>query len=325
MFDELTSAIDERHRGFFAKSGDARQVWALDTEHGRVVYLPEDGVDDRVREACDAGRLRCSMADCPDPRFIARGGELRRHHFAHKVAHTKHATAAVFRAEAVAMLADWARHFPSAEVATRQEGTLGAVAIRSKRTGKVITLAITYDRAYPYWREDAQSGHDQLLVGHTNGLLLPRSEHPRQPGLWCCGEPQLVTTIITRHGAAIAVNPQQRLVATLMTAESARSARLIPLSLLEHPVVCIVSDLDACRLDETGLVTPPLHELRDYRRRHASRGRIPSQRQARPAPPRDPARDREQELRREYLRRAQGLSTEQQLALIKELFLADKP
>jgi hypothetical protein len=108
------------------------------------------------------------MADCPDARFLAKGGELRRHHFAHKVAHTRHVPAAVFRAEAVAMLADWARHFPSTEVATSDEGVLGAVAIRSKRSGKVVTLGVTYDRSYPYHGRDcgrSDRAHDRRPAG----------------------------------------------------------------------------------------------------------------------------------------------------------------
>ena len=327
MFGQLTSAIDDRHRSFFAKSGDARQVWALDSHSARVVYLPEDGVDEQLRHACERGGLRCPMADCPDPRFIARGGDMRRHHFAHKVAHTKHTTAAVFRAEAVAMLADWARKFPSAQVATRDEATVGAVTIRSSRTGKVVTLAITYDRSYPYWRENDAAPHDQLLVGHTRGLLLPRTEHPDKPGVWCCADPQLVATIIMRHGAAIAVNPQQRLVATLMPAYSAHSAGLVPLAILGHPNVCIVSDLDACRLDETGLVTPAIDTLRASRKRDAKR----AQTRSRPSSPASippsvtPGAQRDHAQRQEYLRRAQGLNTERRLALLKEIFLADKP
>lgn len=327
MFNQLTSAIDERHRDFFAQSGDARQVWARDSDRGRVIYLREDGVDHQLRQACDEGRLCCPMSDCPDPRFVAKGGELRRHHFAHKVAHTKHAPAAVFRAEAVAMLADWARHFPSAEVATSDEGNLGRVAVRSTRTGKVVTLAITYDRSYPFWTDDDEptaAGYDQLLVGHTRGLLLPRTEHSTQPDVWCCADPQLIRSIIIRQGAAIAVNPQRRLVATLMPSAAARSSGLIPMTLVGHPNVCIVEDLDACRLDETGLLTPAARTLRAWRARQAARRPAPSLSNT-PAPA-TPTRaaTRYYARQQEYLRRAQGLNTEQRLALIKEMFLANR-
>lgn len=325
MFTQLTSAIDERHRSFFAKAGDARQVWALDSDSAQTVYLPEGGVDDATRSACERGHLRCPMADCPDPRFVAKGGDVRRHHFAHKTAHTKHVTAALYRAEAVAMLADWARHFPSAEVATSDEGVLGAVAIRSKRTGRVVTIAVTYDRSYDYWPDRDTARHDQLLIGHTRGLLLPRAEHPSSPGVWLSGDPQLAGTIILLHRAAIAVNPQERLVATVLAASVARDAGLVPNTRLDHPNVCVVDDLDACRLDETGLVTPALTTLRAWHNREvAKRASTPSRSNAPISmQPAAPSRDHAQQ--QEYLRRAQGLDTDQRLALIKEMFLADKP
>jgi len=148
MFDHATGSIDSRHRGFFADSGDARQVWAWSTDEERVVYLPEAGVDAAIRRACHEGRLRCSMPDCADPRFIARGGDERRHHFAHRVAHTPHVAATVWRHESAAMLADWARRYPSANVTVEESDGVSAVHICSARSGKTVTLAITYDRSY---------------------------------------------------------------------------------------------------------------------------------------------------------------------------------
>lgn len=47
MFTQLTSTIDGRHRGFFAKFGDARQVWALDSDRGQTMYLGEIFLDDQ--------------------------------------------------------------------------------------------------------------------------------------------------------------------------------------------------------------------------------------------------------------------------------------
>ena len=54
MFDGAAAAIDERHRDFFADAGDARQVWARDEETGGLFYLAEGGVDQEVRDRCDA-------------------------------------------------------------------------------------------------------------------------------------------------------------------------------------------------------------------------------------------------------------------------------
>lgn len=331
MFKQLTSAIDRRHRSFFAASGDARQVWALNTTTGRVDYLPEDGVDENVRRACEQEHLRCPMRDCPDPRFSAKGGTVRRHHFAHKVAHTKHSTAAVYRAEAVAMLAQWARRYSGAEITTSDAEQLGTVAIRSTKTGKVLKLGVTYNRSYDYWAKQASDLHDQLLIGHTRGLLLPREEHPDEPGVWCCGDPQLVGAIILLHHVAIAINPQERLVATLINATVARRAGLIPMSVTERPNVCIVVDINDCSLDETGLVTPTLDRLREWQHQEEARRSAAPRPDRRPPPtpahetpwrPAEPPRKDPRE--EEYQRRARGLSTDDRLALIKEIFLKDK-
>ena len=75
-------------------------------------------------------------------------------------------------------------------------------------------------------------------------------EHPRLPGAWYCGEPQLVSDIIRTHGAAIAINPQLRLAATLVPTTTAERAGLAPRTAHNHPTICLVSDLAACRLDE---------------------------------------------------------------------------
>lgn len=80
------------------------------------------------------------------------------------------------------------------------------------------------------------------------------------------------------------------------------------MTLVDHPNVCIVEDLDACRLDGTGLLTPALTTLRAWRARQAAR---------RPAPPRSnapapatptQAATRHHARQQEYLRRAHGLT-----------------
>jgi hypothetical protein len=252
MFEQPTATFDQRHRGFFNATDEPRQVWALDASTGQIVYLPQHAVGDSVRDACRTGRLRCPIAQCPDPRLIAKGGTQRRHHFAHKVAHTHHDSAAIFRTEAVAMLADWAQRYRGAQIGTRHDGSLGIVTIRSLTTGKVAELAVTYNP-----REDPTGAGRQLLIGHTRTLLLPRSEHPLVPGAWCCGSPRLVADLIGRTGAAIAVNPERRLVGTVLSTDLAERAGLTPKNTDNHPTICLIDDLDACQLDEHGTITTP--------------------------------------------------------------------
>lgn len=280
MFEQATGTYDQRHRDFFNTSEEPRQVWAFDSTRGQIVYLPEDTVNDSVRDACRDGRLRCPIANCPDPRLIAKGGAKRRHHFAHKVAHTRHDSAAVFRTEAIAMLAAWARRYRGAQISSRDDGTLGIVTIRSATTGSSSELAVTYDP-----RQDLMpTARQQLLVGHTRALLLPRGEHPQLPGAWLCGDPRLVGRLIAEHGAALAVNPERQLVATVLTARIAARIGLIPTPTTGHPTACLIDHVDNCRLDADGTITTPaLRTLRAWEQRHGPAGRPPRPRRKRAA------------------------------------------
>lgn len=328
MFRQATGTIDSRHRGFFAEAGDARQVWAR--RHGAggeggVFFLADGGVTDEVRRDCAGGRLVCPMADCPNPRFIARGGELRRHHFAHRVAHVKHATAAVWRHEAMTMLADWAARYRGAEVDVDEDDRAATVRIRSQPTGRQVELQVTYDRRFNAPLEALRDPSRQLLVGHTRGLLLPREPCPELTDAWWCGTSRLVGELILWRGFAVAVNPEQRLVGTLLDIYAALRVGVLARSArTPHPTLCVVDKLDDCKLSEHGLTTPTAQRLIAERTRQPARTTTP---------PRDPqptaapqhtaprpgvAGDARQA---EYLRRAQGLDTEQRLALLKEMFL----
>ena len=330
VFRQATGTIDARHRGFFAEAGDARQVWARRQggEAAGVFFLGEGGVTEEVRRDCSEGRLVCPMADCPDPRFIARGGNVRRHHFAHRVAHVKHATAAVWRYEAMTMLADWAARYRGAEIDAHDGERAATVRIRSQRTGREIELQVTYDRRFDAPLEQLRDPARQLLVGHTRGLVLPREPCPQLPGTWWCGTSRLVGEMLLWNGWAIAVNPEQRLVATLLDAYVALRAGLLPRSApMPHPLLCLVCELDRCRLTEHGLATPTTQRL------IAQRAHEPARRAPTPSPPsesdaatpiapfHDERRTPGDARQAEYLRRAQGLSTGQRLALLKEMFL----
>lgn len=283
MFEQPTATYDQRHRGFFTTSDEPRQVWAFDSTRGQIVYLPDDAINDSVRDACRHGRLRCPIAHCPDPRLIAKGGTQRRHHFAHKVAHTQHDSAAVFRTEAIAMLTAWARRYRGAQITSRHDGTLGIVTIRSAATGNSSELTVTYDPRH----EPTPTARRQLLVGHTRALLLPRGEHPQLPGAWLCGDPRLVGRLIAEHGAALAINPEHQLVATILTTATAARIGLTPPPTTGHPRICLSCHIDDCRLDPGGAITTPaLRTLRAWEERHgpAGRPRPPRPTRAAPAP-----------------------------------------
>jgi len=287
MFEQATATFDRRHQSFFAAGDEPCQIWALDTQRDHVVHLPDGAVTDAVRLACREGRLRCPVAGCPDPRLIAKGGTQRRHHFAHKVAHTPHDSAAVHRTEAVAMLAAWARRYRDAHISTSDDDALGIVTIRSQRSGRLAELAVTYDPRHEPARTPV-SPTRQLLLGHTRSMLLPRLEHPARAGAWLCGDARLTRELIHKHGAAIAVNPQHQLVGTLIDTRIARHAGLIPNDTAAHPTICIAEHIRTCRLDADGsLTTPVLRALRAWQAEHpdAPHGRPPR----RPRPPSTPA------------------------------------
>ena len=252
MFEQATATADSRHRTFFERSGEVRQVWARQAD-GTLFHLADGAVDDGVRAAAHAGRLTCPYPDCADPRFIAKGGSERRHHFAHQVAGQEHRTSAGWRHQALLMLADWSvRRYPHLQIDIDDHEDGESLRLRSPRTGRVVRLTVTYDRRY---QPPAPARGEQLLLGHTRGLLLPRAEADDAPGRWWCGESRLVGDLIAEHGRVLAVNPQERLVATVAGAYLAQEAGLVR-GHSSEPVLCVVEGLEHARLDADGLHTP---------------------------------------------------------------------
>ena len=247
MFERATGTADDRHRQFFGSTVELRQVWARRSD-GQLFYLAAGGVDEQVRADAHAGRLTCPYPGCPDPRFIARGGPERRHHFAHKVAGAEHDTAAGWRYQALLMVAEWCqRRHPRIDVELNQYA--GSLRLRSSRSGTVVYLAVTYD-----------PGHEptpdrQLLLGHSRKLLLPRETVDGGPERWWCGEGRLVGELIAEQGWVLSVNPQDRLIATLVDGDIARAAGLVH-GHSRHQLLCIVDELDHVRLTADGLHTP---------------------------------------------------------------------
>lgn len=260
MFDQATATADPRHRAFFGREGEVRQVWAR-RDDGALFYLDDGAVDDEVRAAAHAGQLICPYPGCPYPRFIARGGRERRHHFAHKVAGQEHRSTAVWRHQALLMLTDWiTRRYPHLELTLDDDATLS---IQSPRSGRVLRLTVTYDRRY---QPPAPAPGAQVLVGHSRALLLPRQEAQGAPSCWWLGEGRLVGDIIANHGWVVAINPQERLIATVTTSDLARTAHLTQ-DRHRTPLLCVVDELEHARLDQHGLHTPASDRIDQERER----------------------------------------------------------
>ena len=217
-----------------------------------MFYLADGAVNSEVREEAHAGHLICPYPGCPAPQFIAKGGSERRHHFAHRVAGQEHRSSAVWRHQALVMLTEWlASRYPQLDVAFDDREGGESVCIRSPGSGRVVGLTVTYDRRH---QPPASRSGAQLLVGHSRALLLPRREATDTPGSWWCGESRVVGDIVADRGWALAINPQERLIATITTSELARSARLIK-DLPNGPLLCVVDELEHAHLDADGLHT----------------------------------------------------------------------
>jgi len=58
MFEHATATVDRRHRAFFDRAGEVRQVWARRAD-GKLFYLRDGGVDTEIRDAAHAAELTC--------------------------------------------------------------------------------------------------------------------------------------------------------------------------------------------------------------------------------------------------------------------------
>ena len=185
------------------------------------------------------------------------------------------------------MLADWsARRYPNLEIDLddREEGE--SLRLRSPRSGRVVRLSVTYDRRY---QPPPLASGEQLLLGHSRALLLPRREAHAPPGRWWCSEGRLVGDLLAERGWALAVNPQERLVATVAEADLAREAGLIQ-EPLARPAAVRRRPARACSPGRRGGSHPGQRRPRQSARPQASRGgraraALDGSRGARPRPP----------------------------------------
>jgi hypothetical protein len=159
------------------------------------------------------------------------------------------------------MLTDWITgRYPHLQLTPDDDATLS---IRSPRSGRVVRLRVTYDRRYHL---PVPTSGEQVLLGHSRALLLPRQEAKGAPSCWWCGEGRLTGEIIAEHGWVVAINPHGRLIATATTSELARAAHLTQ-DRHRIPLLCVVDELERARLDENGLHTPASDRIDQERAR----------------------------------------------------------
>ena len=146
----VTVTSEEQLRAAFFAGVERRQLFARDTRldvDAPLVFMA-DGAADALREDCRAGFLVCPIPDCPDPRYVARGGS-RRHHFAHRADGAGgHAPERFFHVVGKHLLAAWVRRRHSglhvAVEAPVETGQIADVLVTSPRTGKRIALELQY-------------------------------------------------------------------------------------------------------------------------------------------------------------------------------------
>jgi hypothetical protein len=163
---------------------DRRQLYARDLrlpDDAALVYLPE-GEADGFRQDCRAGHLVCPLPDCPDRRYIARGGS-RRHHFAHYGGAGGHAPERYFHLVGKQLVADFVRErHTGAEVVVEcrvENGQVADVLARSPDSGRRYAFEVQYSPlTVDEWRARHESYRslgivDTWLFGHTRPHLRP--------------------------------------------------------------------------------------------------------------------------------------------------------
>jgi len=231
-------------------------VWARERDSGRLIFLAP-GDADRFRAACDAGELLCPIPGCEAPAFRARGAEIRRHHFAHREAKASHQPHEVWRVEALAALGGWlAERWPDLPVTPVGDD---ALELASPRTGRRVVLAVSARRVtLDGWHARRREAHArgvawQLLLAPTPGVLRVVDE--LADGIYATRLWGAVADIVLQTGAAVALNPQARLVGTITSTHLAHAATLARGDGRGDGRL-IVEALAACQLTLDGVVPP---------------------------------------------------------------------
>jgi hypothetical protein len=263
----------------FTGGQDTRQLYARDVrlpDGAPLVYLPE-GEADRFREDCRGGHLACPLPDCPDPRYIARGGS-RRHHFAHHGGAGGHAPERYFHVVGKRLVADFVRERqPGAEVVVEcrvENGQVADVLARSPESGRRYAFEIQYS---PLTVEEWRARHegyrslgivDVWLFGHTKPHLRPAG------GTGLVVVSPLLEAIFRTDVPVLFLNPDDRTFGTALLGSqltACADAGILPYGVIvgAPPVRArvAVEPLSLTDVDGLGVQTPALRRLRDAKAR----------------------------------------------------------
>jgi hypothetical protein len=241
-----------------------------------LVYLPE-GEADAFRQDCRAGHLVCPLPECPDRRYIARGGS-RRHHFAHHGGAGGHAPERYFHLVGKRLIADLVRdRHPGAEVVVEgriENGQVADVLARSPGSGRRYAFELQYSPlTVDEWRARHEGYRslnivDTWLFGHTKPHLCPVS------GTGLIVVSPLLEAVFRADLPVLFLNPDERTFGTaLLGCQLAvcADAGKLPYGVISGapPIKArvVVEPLSLTDVDGLGVQTPALRRLREAKAR----------------------------------------------------------
>jgi hypothetical protein len=236
----------------------------------------QEGEADGFRQDCRAGNLVCPMPDCPDRRYIARGGS-RRHHFAHHGGAGGHAPERYFHIVGKRLVADFVRERqPGAEVVVEcrvENGQVADVLARSPESGRRYAFEVQYSPlTVEEWRARLEGFRslgivDTWLFGHTKPHLRPVG------GSGLIAVSPLLEAVFRADLSVLFLNPDERTFGTALLGSqlaACADAGMLPYGAPPVSARVAVEPLSLTDVDGLGVQTPALRRLRDATARMTS-------------------------------------------------------
>lgn len=239
----------------FGAARDTRQLFALDRRSGRIVYLHE-GAADAFRADCAAGHLICPLPRCADPRYLAVGGLIRRHHFRHRTAGLPpHDERAWNHQTAKLLLGQHLRdRHPDLSIAVNEDTQDASdspdILVRTP-AGGVLAIEVQYARlTVERWRERhdayaAEKTRDVWIFGH----LPPHFRRPRhgQEAEEAVQLGSLLRAVSWAHMPVYFIDPDRRELATALIESGSLYGQLAEFA---------IDPLDTVQIEDGELMTP---------------------------------------------------------------------